>query len=110
VAGVGDIGLPLTERDARSILRQSPSLELGPEHFTLRNPASFPSVAGLLHDVYPNLALTCGQSNVSIELYKLLLYQEGVASMLHQDVPRTKGIFGSLVISLPSKHHGGAVA
>ncbi len=43
------------------------------------------------------------------ELYKLLLYDEGAFFRSHQDWERTSGMFGTLVVSLPSDHQGGAV-
>jgi len=42
-------------------------------------------------------------------LYKLLLYEEGAFFKPHQDSEKTPGMFGTLVICLPSPHQGGEV-
>jgi hypothetical protein len=60
--------------------------------------------------IYGKLGLTCGRGNVEIELHKLLLYEEGTFFHSHQDSRKTKGIFGTLVVALPSQHQGGTVA
>lgn len=39
--------------------------------------------------------------------YKLLLYEEGGQFAPHRDTEKVPGMFGSLIVSLPSKHEGG---
>ncbi|KAI2156532.1 hypothetical protein LOZ03_003062 [Ophidiomyces ophidiicola] len=41
--------------------------------------------------------------------YKFLLYEPGAFFLPHQDSPKANGIFGTLVVCLPSKHDGGEV-
>jgi 2OG-Fe(II) oxygenase superfamily len=48
-------------------------------------------------------------ANVSAELYKLLLYDDGGFFVSHRDTEKTEGMFGTLVIVLPSLHSGGEV-
>lgn len=43
------------------------------------------------------------------ELYKMLLYEKGAMFKPHTDSEKVPGMFGTLVISLPSAHFGGAV-
>lgn len=43
------------------------------------------------------------------ERYKLLLYEEGAFFKAHKDSEKTPGMFGTLVICLPSEHSGGEV-
>lgn len=127
VEGIGSIGLPLSDRDAKELVskcRQSPfgkggdtivdtevrnSFELNPLQFTLSNPAWNVCISALLDIVYRELALNCGRQHVVPELYKLLLYEEGAFFRSHQDSEKTPGMFGTLVVSLPSEHQGGAV-
>ena len=127
VEGIGAIGLPLSDRDAKELIskcRQSPfgkggdtivdtevrnSFELNPSQFILSNPAWNICINALVDIVYRELALNCGRQHVVPELYKLLLYEEGAFFRSHQDPEKTPGMFGTLVVSLPSDHQGGAV-
>ncbi|OCK74373.1 hypothetical protein K432DRAFT_469906 [Lepidopterella palustris CBS 459.81] len=49
------------------------------------------------------------QVPTSAESYKLLLYEEGAFFKAHRDTEKTPGMFGTLVICLPSEHTGGEV-
>lgn len=51
--------------------------------------------------------LGCAGANVSAELYKLLVYDEGAFFKAHRDAEKTEGMFGTLLIVLPSPHTGG---
>jgi hypothetical protein len=78
--------------------------------FELRNSKAWNAcVEALVDIVYRELALKCGRSFVKPELYKLLLYEEGAFFKSHQDSEKTPGMFGTLVVALPSKHTGGNV-
>ena len=46
---------------------------------------------------------------VSAELYKLLVYDRGGFFLAHRDTEKAAGMFGTLVVTLPSFHHGGAL-
>ncbi|KAH7209700.1 hypothetical protein DER44DRAFT_824322 [Fusarium oxysporum] len=46
---------------------------------------------------------------VHAELYKMLLYEKGAMFKAHTDTEKIPNMFGTLVISLPSKHKGGEV-
>jgi 2OG-Fe(II) oxygenase superfamily len=51
--------------------------------------------------------LGCASANVSAEIYKLLVYDEGAFFKAHRDTEKTEGMFGTLLIVLPSTHTGG---
>lgn len=51
--------------------------------------------------------LGCQGITVSAELYKLLIYDEGGFFLSHRDTEKSQGMFGTLVIVLPSFHRGG---
>ena len=51
--------------------------------------------------------LGCGDAKITAELYKLLIYDQGAFFKSHRDTEKTEGMFGTLVISLPSLHQGG---
>jgi hypothetical protein len=51
--------------------------------------------------------LGCTGMDISAELYKLLVYEEGGFFLPHRDTEKTDGMFGTLTIVLPSVHCGG---
>ncbi len=121
----GTIGLPLSQNDAKTIIskaQQSPfgkgtetivdttvrkSWQLDPSQFSLRNPQWIPIVGKILSEVCEALYVQAGLGNVHAELYKLLLYEEGAFFKPHQNSEKAPGMFGTLVICLPSAHQGG---
>ncbi|KAL2410408.1 hypothetical protein ABEF95_000804 [Exophiala dermatitidis] len=121
----GIVGLPLSKNDAAVIIskaRQSPfrkgeetlvdtsvrkSWQLEPTQFSIRNPEWNNAINRILNDVYEGLSLNCGRGNVSADLYKLLLYEEGAFFKPHRDSEKAPGMFGTLMICLPSSHQGG---
>jgi hypothetical protein len=44
---------------------------------------------------------------IATHLYKLLIYEEGDFFLPHKDSEKEKGMFGTLVIGLPSQYTGG---
>jgi hypothetical protein len=53
--------------------------------------------------------LGCGDAVVSAEFYKLLVYDRGGFFLAHRDTEKTAGMFGTLVVTLPSTYRGGAL-
>src|SRR5260370_7250490 len=51
--------------------------------------------------------LGCSGMNVSAKLYKLLVYETGGLFRPHRDTEKADGMFGTLVVVLPSAHGGG---
>ena len=51
--------------------------------------------------------LGCEGAAVSAEFYKLLIYDTGGFFVAHRDSEKTGGMFGTLVVVLPSEHEGG---
>ncbi|MGH9200292.1 MAG: 2OG-Fe(II) oxygenase [Vicinamibacterales bacterium] len=51
--------------------------------------------------------LGCSGMNVSATLYKLLVYETGGLFRSHRDTEKADGMFGTLVVVLPSVHEGG---
>ena len=126
VKGVGKIGLPLSERDAKAIKlgRDAPAAERSKnninrfEHRTygieadrveLRNPRWSKTVQYAVRKSVEQLGVLGGESNVRADFHKMLLYEgDGTSSTEHEN--RTvSGRFGTLVIVLPSEHEGGQV-
>ncbi|TIA20370.1 hypothetical protein D6C80_02455 [Aureobasidium pullulans] len=80
--------------------------ELSPDRFSLSEHWQ-PYVDSLM-------ALVCDElgvrgDGIRAELYKMLLYEKGAMFKRHADSEKVPGMFGTLVISLPSAHWGGAV-
>jgi hypothetical protein len=53
--------------------------------------------------------LGCDDASVTAELYKLLVYDRGGFFLAHRDTEKTAGMFGTLVVTLPSTYRGGAL-
>lgn len=51
--------------------------------------------------------LGCEGKAVSAELYKLLVYDTGGFFLAHRDTEKSEGMFGTLLVLLPSVHRGG---
>ncbi len=51
--------------------------------------------------------LGCADVEIAAELYKLLVYDEGAFFKAHRDTEKADGMFGTLLIVLPSPHAGG---
>ncbi|OAL55584.1 hypothetical protein IQ07DRAFT_172094 [Pyrenochaeta sp. DS3sAY3a] len=124
VEKVGSIGLPLSIRDAAAITavcRQAPfgrkdqtvvdesvrkTWELDSSEFSLTNPAWDTYLRTLADQAYTTMGV---QVATQAHKYKLLLYEEGAFFKAHRDTEKMPGMFGTLVICLPSLHTGGEV-
>jgi 2OG-Fe(II) oxygenase superfamily len=53
--------------------------------------------------------LGCDDAIVTAELYKLLVYDRGGFFLAHRDTEKADGMFGTLVLTLPSSYRGGAL-
>lgn len=125
VDGVGKINIPLQEDQARQIIekaRQAPfgrgsdtvvdtsvrnTWELDPEQFRFTNTEQWTrSVDSLCADVGRRLGIS---SPIRAELYKMLVYEKGAMFKSHTDTEKIPGMFGTMVICLPSPHTGGDV-
>ncbi|KAL9615706.1 MAG: hypothetical protein Q9160_009323 [Pyrenula sp. 1 TL-2023] len=65
-----------------------------------------PCLDKIVEEVAEGLGVIGGSKNVRAEFYKMLLYEKGAMFKQHRKVP---GMFGTLVVCLPSEHTGGAV-
>ncbi|KAH7068099.1 hypothetical protein BKA63DRAFT_106173 [Paraphoma chrysanthemicola] len=124
ITKVGTVGLPLSTRDAQAIAavcKQSPfgkgdetvvdenvrkTWELDNIEFSCRNPAWGAYVDKLAQQAIQNLGV---QVPATAQSYKLLLYEEGAFFKAHRDTEKVPGMFGTLIVCLPSLHTGGEV-
>lgn len=64
--------------------------------------ANFDSILSIV-----SAGLGCEGLAVSAELYKLLVYNRDGFFLAHRDTEKAEGMFGTLVVTLPSAHRGG---
>ncbi|KAM6514007.1 hypothetical protein FALCPG4_015191 [Fusarium falciforme] len=122
VDGVGDVTMPLSESQARQLIaraRQAPygkgsetlvdtavrnTWELDAEQFAFRAPAW----AGFIKSLCAHTSQRLGiNTPITAEIYKMLVYEKGAMFKAHTDTEKIPGMFGTLVVSLPSAHQGG---
>lgn len=123
VEGLGEVRLPLGQRQARQLIQrchQAPYgkgtetlvdtdvrrvLELDPEQFHLTNPKWQEWLSVLTDRVRDELGL--GKRKLASHLYKLLVYEAGSFFLPHRDGEKLDRMVATLVIGLPSVHKGG---
>ncbi|PYH44662.1 2OG-Fe(II) oxygenase [Aspergillus saccharolyticus JOP 1030-1] len=124
VADIGHIYLPLNRSQAQQLItkaHQAPygkgsetlvdtsvrnTWELNSDQFELRRP----DWNAHLREIAARVARDLGiESRISVELYKMLLYEKGAMFKPHTDTEKAPGMVATLVIGLPSAHEGGEV-
>ncbi len=123
IENVGTIGFPLTEYQAKEIIRQCSKAPFGrgeqtvvdskvrstwmlePNQFLFKNPQWDRHVKGVVETVKEQFGLS--NSTISHELYKCLLYEKDDFFSIHRDTEKTENMFATLVIVMPSEHKGG---
>jgi len=79
--------------------------QIAPEHIAIGGKSWQKTFDIILNQVKTDLG--CLDYPVEAELYKMLIYDEGSFFLPHRDTEKVKGMFGTLVIVLPSQHQGG---
>ena len=59
----------------------------------------------ILNVIKPDLGIE--DDKIAAHLYKMLIYEKGDFFLPHKDSEKEKGMFGTLIIGLPSMHSGG---
>jgi hypothetical protein len=123
VEGVGSLSFPLLEAQAEALMAvaerapygrgeqtvldtsvrrvwqiDAARVRLGGKHWAQ-------SLRQVLADVGHGLG--CEDASIRAELYKLLVYDPGGFFLPHRDSEKAPGMFGTLLIQLPSPHSGG---
>lgn len=123
VDGVGEIAYPLPEAQARMLMQVARKAPFGKGHETIvdqnvrsaweidADKLSFTGErwAAFLKRLTGKVKQDLGLEDYTIaaHLYKLLIYEKGDFFLPHKDSEKEKGMFGTLIIGLPSKHTGG---
>ncbi len=124
VKGVGPIGAPVSVEDAKRLIAKGKQAPYGrgaetildlkvrmvwqiePARCVLHNPEWDTHLTAMVEAVIGDFAI---HQTVSVELYKLLIYEKGGFFAPHRDSEKIKGMFATLVVCLPSRHEGGAL-
>ncbi|KAK0716561.1 hypothetical protein B0T21DRAFT_425871 [Apiosordaria backusii] len=124
IDGLGDVTMPLSETQARDVkarCRQAPygkssdtivdttvrnTWELDASQFSFRDPKWGHYIQALVQEVAKSMGVV---GTIKAEIYKMLVYEEGAMFKPHTDTEKIPGMFGTLVIALPSPHQGGDV-
>ncbi|KAJ5113997.1 hypothetical protein N7456_002531 [Penicillium angulare] len=122
VRGVGNITKSLEESQARIMIEnahQAPfgrgtktlvdtsvrkTWEINPDQFDFLNTRWDDFIQSICDKVAKDLGI---KSPIEAKLHKMLLYEKGGMFKTHTDSEKASGMFGTLVIGLPSAHTGG---
>ena len=124
VDGYGVVELPVSDRTAAGlghVLQPAPyglgeetildpsfrdTLQIGPDKFSIGN-EEFTKVINskVLESIRKEMGL--GEAKITAKAYKLLLYNRGGHFKAHRDTEKAPGMFGTLVVQLPSVFTGG---
>jgi hypothetical protein len=122
VDGLGTLSFPLQEFQAEKLIalaerapygRGSKTIldttvrstwQLSPERFQIQDTHWEKTLAQIVERAAADMGYP---GSVSAELYKLLLYDRGSFFLEHRDSEKTEGMFGTLMVLLPSVFRGG---
>ncbi len=122
VKGVGPMALPLLAAQAAQLIAVAERAPYGRGKKTLLDTQvrrswqisaecvriEGPRWQAALQSIVERAALGLGAgAGVVAELYKLLIYDEGGFFVPHRDTEKSPGMFGTLIVGLPSLHTGG---
>lgn len=126
VRGVGRVPFPVPASVAEAIVREAAEQapfgrgeetvldesvrkvwQISPDAFTLTGSGWTRALREMVEQVRDDLG--CGEAQVEAELYKLLIYEKSGHFVAHRDTEKADGMFGTLVVSLPSPHSGGTL-
>ncbi|KAL7917084.1 hypothetical protein ACQKWADRAFT_317583 [Trichoderma austrokoningii] len=114
VDGGEPIAIPLSEEAARDLASKSDEgdgLQISAERISFQNSQWDGFVNKLVQRVVRELGVSPAPKGrkVYAKLHKHLLYKPGAIFKPHEDNERCPGVFGTLVICLPSKHKADAL-
>jgi hypothetical protein len=123
VENVGEIAFPLNKYQAELLIQSAQKAPFGKGSQTIfddnvrsareidASKLTFnnPEWEKLLQEIINEIKIDLGLENYVIDanLYKLLIYEKGDFFLPHKDSEKEKGMFGTLIIGLPSQYRGG---
>ena len=123
IMGVGEIGFPVSEIESKEIIKVAHKAPFGKGSETVinlevrsgweidANKITFINnewgkfIDEIIEQIKPELGIQ--EYHVTANLYKLLIYEKGDFFLTHKDSEKEMGMFGTLIIGLPTKHTGG---
>jgi hypothetical protein len=123
INSVGELSYPINEIQAKAVIAIAHKAPFGMGHETIidnKVRSAWEIDAKQIHfkgngwDAFLNKCIEETKTDLGIEdkavsahLYKLLIYETGDFFLSHRDSEKEKGMFGTMVITLPSKYTGG---
>jgi hypothetical protein len=123
VKGVDNLSFPITKPQATALIKAAnkapfgkgsqtvldttvrSAWEIDADNIIFENKKWGSLIESILSQVKTDLGLN--EQKVAAHLYKLLIYEKGDFFLPHKDSEKEKGMFGTLIIGLPSVHSGG---
>ena len=123
IKGVNEIGFPITDTQIAKLIQVAHKAPFGKGSQTILDTkvrsaweidaaeVSFlnPNWLNILKEIFEQTKIGLGveDQEIGASLYKLLIYEAGDFFLPHKDSEKEVGMFGTLIIGLPSKHTGG---
>ena len=126
VVGFGELSMPIISEQLKALIAlatQAPfgkgsqtitdtsvrnTWEVDASELSFLNPAWEASLSKIINKTKKDLGIE--DKEVEAHLYKLLIYEEGGFFKAHKDSEKEDGMFGTLIIGLPSAHTGGELS
>ncbi len=123
ITGVGEVAYPINETQAKTLIQAAhkapfgkgtetiwddtvrSAWEIDADKLTFNGQRWGDLIEKILQEIKPELGIE--DYSISAQLYKMLIYEKGDFFLRHKDSEKEKGMFGTLIIGLPSKHTGG---
>ncbi len=123
IKGIGEVSFPLNPIMTKAIIEQAikapfgkgsqtvtdtnvrSAWEIDGSQLSFKNKDWKGFLAKIIGEVKEGLGVE--EQEVDASLYKLLIYEEGDFFLPHKDSEKEKGMFATLILSLPSEHTGG---
>ncbi len=123
IEGLGELSYPINELQAKALIQKAEKApfgkgsetvfddsvrkarEIDADKLSFRGKEWKQFLQSALQTIKPQLGIE--DYEIEARLYKMLLYEKGDFFLSHKDTEKEKGMFGTLLIGLPSKHTGG---
>ena len=123
IRGLGELGFPLNEIQIKALIGVAEKAPFGKgletvtdtnvrsawqidaEELTFKSLEWSKFLKNIVKEVKSQLELE--GKTIKANLYKLLIYEKGDFFLPHKDSEKEKGMFGTMVVGLPSEHSGG---